>query len=460
VTTIRDAEHRNVSEVPSSYTSGNTPPAPLPPKLKEAGVYSLWLELRLGFKPNTWKQSLLHVRNLQRHTTYKFGFCLQSRRRSNPSREVKYLLVQPSLDTQRTICSGSNPCTPSKIAWDSPKTMGSHFKLQFRTNLWKIIYNGTPRNFCTMAPTRHHITESLLPSPVGQSQPSDVLTLQTYLPPASCRSLPLNSKTNARQKPSPWWNCTSSAPSFSVWYTCATCKGPTCVVVSWEAFNRVGVGMFGETVKVTTPGTVPTIVPMLQEAKTKFLPNCPHLCIAIQLRIQTAMALHHGYNIEYGDKKIACYDRPTNKSKTKPILPEPPQLDCVVQEHHTPKLHPLDSNICEIKWDSLEPIKGDPIVYSLQVFTGKKAEQIYKGPNTTFSFSNYLANSKYRFKVCAGRQYENSDGMQELWGPYSSSSFLSTYKLQSGCGKGSGGKRRGNHNSKDKKHKNEKSNRY
>ena len=42
-----------------------------------------------------------------------------------------------------------------------------------------------------------------------------------------------------------------------------------------------------------------------------------------------------------------------------------------------PKVHPLNNNCCEIKWESLEPIEGDPIIYCLQVNTGKKANQVY-----------------------------------------------------------------------------------
>ncbi|GAB1303061.1 Fibronectin type III domain containing protein 3C1 [Apodemus speciosus] len=131
--------------------------------------------------------------------------------------------------------------------------------------------------------------------------------------------------------------------------------------------------------------------------------------------------------------------------------------DCSDMSNRTqaPKVHPLNNNCCEIKWESLEPIKGDPIVYCLQVTTGKKANQIYKGPNTSFSFSNYHANSRYRFKVCAGRRYETSNGLQELWGPYSPSALFSTYKHHSGHGKGSGGRGKGNHHEKAEKCKTE-----
>ncbi|XP_075813044.1 fibronectin type III domain containing protein 3C1-like [Microtus pennsylvanicus] len=701
----------NYSEIAVFYTSGNTPPAPLPPKLKEAGVYSLSLEWcaptnpnpndtltyvlemeeprsRFGFKPKYNGENLsCIVRHLQRNTAYKFRiFACNLEGRSNPSREVKYS-TRPAKPRypKKPYVVGEIQARQVKIGWDSPRDNGgmriSSYSLEVSensdgANLWKIIYSGTLREFLYdgLQPGTTYKLRVFCTSPVGQSQPSDVLKIQTpTLPPASCRSLPLSSKTKCKDRnlllgnqsinrnletvmrgkkaKGPWkdrkeypgsvMKCTLGSTSMKCETVPAqhpppqcgtpvlTCKGPTCVVVSWEipkcngaeitayrlqwgqdedsmhliytgpclqyevkglipattyfcrvqAVNIVGVGMFGGTGKVTTPGTVPAKVPMLQEVEDKVPAELASSCIAIQWEEPDCHGSPiTGYNIEYGDKKILTVDRvteyvlknlqpnttygiriqainhyglspfsPSIRSKTKPILPEPPQLDCVVQGHQSlrlkwgnasrkkshakkvisynllmedrsgrfsviyhgpdlthkvqklseytqykfkiqacneagegpqsdvytftttktppgalkaPKLHPLNSNICEIKWDSLEPINGDPIVYSLQVFTGKKVEQIYKGPNTTFSFSNYLANSKYHFKVCAGRQYENSDGMQEVWGPYSSSALLSTYKLQSGCSKGSGGKRRSKHNSKDKKHKNEKSNQY
>ncbi|XP_057615889.1 fibronectin type III domain containing protein 3C1-like [Chionomys nivalis] len=690
----------NYSEIAVFYTSGNTPPAPLPPKLKEAGVYSLSLEWcaptnpnpndtltyvlemeeprsGLGFKPKYNGEDLsCIVKNLQRNTTYKFRiFAYNLEGRSNPSGEVKYSTcpAKPGYPKKPYVV-GAIHARQVKIGWDSPKDNGgmhiSSYSLEVSensdgANLWKIIYNGTLQEFLYdgLQPGTTYKLRVFCTSPVGQSQPSDVLTIQTpTLPPASCRSLPLNSKTKCKDKNLLLDNCSVNGnletfmrgkkakgprndrkeysgskkkctlgshsmkcgtvparhPPSQCGTPVLTCKGPTCVVVSWEipkcngaeitdyrlqwgqvedsmhliytgpclryevkglipattyfcrvqAVNTVGVGMFGGTGKVTTPGTVPAIVPMLQEVEDKVPAKLSSSCIAIRWEEPDCHGSPiTGYNIEYGDKKILTVDRvteyvlknlqpnttyririqainhyglspfsPSIRSKTKPILPAPPQLDCVVQGHQSlrlkwgnasrkkshanfisynllmedrsgrfsviyhgpdlthkvqklseytqykfkiqacneagegpqsdvytftttktppgalkaPKLHPLKSNSCEIKWDSLEPIKGDPIVYCLQVVIGKKAEQIYKGPNTTFSFSNYLANSRYRFKVCAGRQYENSDGMQELWGPYSPSSLLSTYKHQSGHGKGSGGKGRGNHNDNEK----------
>ncbi|OBS65086.1 hypothetical protein A6R68_06363, partial [Neotoma lepida] len=607
----------NFSETAVFYTSGNTPPAPLPPKLKEAGVYSLSLEWcaptnpnpndtltyvlemeeprsGLGFKPKYNGEDLsCTIRNLQRNTAYKFRiFAYNLEGRSNPSGEVKYSTCPAKPEhPPKPYVVGAIHARQVKIGW---------------ANLWKLIYKGPLQEFLydDLQPGTTYKLRVFCTSPVGQSQPSDVLTIQTpTLPPESCRSLPLNGKNKYKDTNllATWislnevWNCTSPAPSFSIpkcngaeitdyrlqWgqteesmhliYT-GPClryevKGLTPATTYFckvQAVNIVGVGLFGGTAKVATPGTVPAIVPMLQEVEDKVPAKLSSTCIAIQWEEPDCHGSPiTGYNIEYGDKKILTVDRVTEyvlknlqpnttyririqainhyglspfsppiRSKTKPLPPEPPQLDCVMYGHQSlrlkwgnasskkslanfitynllmedrsgrfsviyngpdlthkvqklseytqykfkiqacneagegpqsavysftttktppaalkaPRCHPLNNNSCEIKWDSLEPIKGDPIVYCLQ---------IYKGPNTTFSFSNYLANSRYRFKVCAGRQYESSDGVQELWGPYSPSTLFSTYKHHSGHGKGSGGKGKGNHHDKDEKYKTE-----
>ncbi|XP_040600253.1 fibronectin type III domain containing protein 3C1-like [Mesocricetus auratus] len=657
----------NFSEIAVFYTSGNTPPAPLPPKLKEAGVYSLSLEWcaptnpnpndtltyvlemeeprsGLGFKPKYNGEDLsCTVRNLQRNTAYKFRiFAYNLEGRSNSSGEVKYSTcpAKPGYP-QKPYVVGTIHAHQVKIGWDSPKDNGgmhiSSYSLEVSknsdgANVWKIIYNGTLQEFLydNLQPGTTYKLRVFCTSPVGQSQPSDVLTIKTpTLPPESSRSLPLNGKTKCKgsnflldnravngnletvvrgKKASGPRNDRKESPGSEKKCAIPKCNGAeiTDYRLQWgqvedsmhliytgpclryevkglipattyfcrvQAVNIVGVGMFGGTGKVTTPGTVPAIVPMLQEVEDKVPAKLSSSCIAIQWEEPDCHGSPiTGYNIEYGDKKILTVDRVTEcilknlqpnttyririqainhyglspfsppiRSKTKPLPPEPPLLDCVVYGHQSlrlkwgnasskkslanlisynllmedrsgrfsaiyhgpdlthkvqklseytqykfkiqacneagegpqsdvytftttktppaalkaPKLHPLNNNSCEIKWDSLEPVKGDPIIYCLQVITGKKPEQIYKGPNTTFSFSNYLANSRYRFKVCAGRQYENSDGVQELWGPYSPSTLFSTYKHQSGHGKGGGGKGKGNHNDKDEKYKTE-----
>ena len=86
----------------------------------------------------------------------------------------------------------------------------------------------------------------------------------------------------------------------------------TNVSCAFQAVNRVGVGMFGGTGKVTTPGTVPAIVPMLQEAEDKVPAKLSSSCIAIQWKEPDCHGSPiTGYNIEYGDKKILTVDRVT-----------------------------------------------------------------------------------------------------------------------------------------------------
>nr|BAE26844.1 unnamed protein product [Mus musculus] len=603
----------NFSETAVFYTSGKAPTAPLPPKLKEAGIYSLSLEwcaptnpnpndtltyvlemeeenFGIGFKPAYDGEDLTcTVRNLQRNTTYKFRiFACNLDGRSKPSGEVKYttLPARPGCPKKPYVV-GMIHAHQVTIGWDLPKDNGgmniSSYSLEVcensdGANLWKIIYNGTQQEFLyndLQAATTYKL-RVFCTSPAGQSRHSDVLTIQTpTLPPESCRSQPLRGKTKGKDANLPDNHSVNGKPEAHVRGKKA--KGPhqdRKVHPSSEkkcaAVDTVGVGMFGGTAKVTSPGTIPGRVPVLQEVENRVPAKLSSTCIAIRWEEPDCHGSPiTGYNIEYEDKKIVTVKRiteyvlkdlqpnttyririqainhyglspfsPSIRCKTKPLPPEPPQLNCVVYGHQSlrlkwgtvsskkkldyfinynllmedrsgrfsviyrgpdvthkvqklseyteykfkiqacneagegpesdiytftttkspptalkaPKVHPLNNNCCEIKWESLEPIEGDPIIYCLQVNTGKKANQIYKGPNTSFSFSNYHANSRYRFKVCAGRRYETSNGLQELWGPYSPSALFSTYKHHSGHGKGSGGKGKGKHNGKVRKY--------
>ncbi|KAM5289289.1 fibronectin type-III domain-containing protein 3A [Ctenodactylus gundi] len=86
-----------------------------------------------------------------------------------------------------------------------------------------------------------------------------------------------------------------------------------------------------------------------------------------------------------------------------------------------PKIEKINDHICEITWECLQPMKGDPVIYSLQVMMGKDSEfkQIYKGPDSSFRYSSLQLNCEYRFRVCAIRQCQDPLGHQDLIGPYS-----------------------------------------
>uniref|UniRef100_A0A8C6LI94 Fibronectin type-III domain-containing protein 3A n=1 Tax=Nothobranchius furzeri TaxID=105023 RepID=A0A8C6LI94_NOTFU len=104
-----------------------------------------------------------------------------------------------------------------------------------------------------------------------------------------------------------------------------------------------------------------------------------------------------------------------------------------------PKLERLDDNSCEVTWESLSHMKGDPISYSLQCMMGNtEFKQAYKGSATSFLVQNLQANSDYRFRVCAIRQCQDAT---ELSGPYSPTVTLTPQRsetVQSGGAAGSG----------------------
>lgn len=86
-----------------------------------------------------------------------------------------------------------------------------------------------------------------------------------------------------------------------------------------------------------------------------------------------------------------------------------------------PRVTQLEGNSCEILWETVPPMKGDPIHYVLQVLVGRESEykQVYKGEEATFHISGLQTNTDYRFRVCACRRCV--DTSQELCGAFSPS---------------------------------------
>ncbi|XP_075389394.1 fibronectin type-III domain-containing protein 3A isoform X1 [Tenrec ecaudatus] len=95
-----------------------------------------------------------------------------------------------------------------------------------------------------------------------------------------------------------------------------------------------------------------------------------------------------------------------------------------------PKIEKINDHVCEITWECLSPMKGDPVIYSLQVMVGKDSEfkQMYKGPDSSFRYSSLQLNCEYRFRVCAIRQCQDPVGQQDLTGPYSTTVLFISQK--------------------------------
>ncbi|TNN01159.1 fibronectin type-III domain-containing protein 3A isoform X3 [Takifugu flavidus] len=101
---------------------------------------------------------------------------------------------------------------------------------------------------------------------------------------------------------------------------------------------------------------------------------------------------------------------------TTPRSPPAPVKAPKVERHH-------DDNSCEVTWEALAPMKGDPVIYILQCMLGNSEfKQLYKGPSTSFHIQSLQPNSDHRFRVCAVRQCQDAP---ELSGPYSPTVTLS-----------------------------------
>ncbi|XP_066556014.1 fibronectin type-III domain-containing protein 3A isoform X2 [Amia ocellicauda] len=94
-----------------------------------------------------------------------------------------------------------------------------------------------------------------------------------------------------------------------------------------------------------------------------------------------------------------------------------------------PRIERLDDHSCEVSWEAVPPMKGDPIIYSLQSMIGNTDfKQIFRGSATSFHVSGLQLNCEYRFRACAIRQCQIPGGSQDLTGPYSATVSFSSLR--------------------------------
>lgn len=114
---------------------------------------------------------------------------------------------------------------------------------------------------------------------------------------------------------------------------------------------------------------------------------------------------------------------------TTPRSPPPPVK--------APKVERLDENSCEVAWEALPLMKGDPVIYCLQCMMGNSEfKTAFKGSATSFHVQNLQPSSDYRFRVCAIRQCQDAT---ELSGPYSPTVTLSPQRNDAVSSSGAAG---------------------
>uniref|UniRef100_A0A8C9SRI0 Fibronectin type III domain containing 3A n=1 Tax=Scleropages formosus TaxID=113540 RepID=A0A8C9SRI0_SCLFO len=101
-----------------------------------------------------------------------------------------------------------------------------------------------------------------------------------------------------------------------------------------------------------------------------------------------------------------------------------------------PRLERLNDHTCEVTWESTPPMKGDPIIYSLQCMTGNTDfKQIYKGSATSYQASSLQPSNEYRFRLGAIRQCATPP---DLPGPYSTTVTLLPQRSEAAAALGGG----------------------
>ncbi|XP_074843924.1 fibronectin type-III domain-containing protein 3A isoform X1 [Carettochelys insculpta] len=209
-----------------------------------------------------------------------------------------------------------------------------------------------------------------------------------------------------------------------------------------QALNSLGAGPFSHTIKLKTkplppdPPRLECVAYSSQTLKLKWGEGTSKaLSDSIQYHLQMEdkngrfISLYRGPCHTYKVQRLiestsykfyiqACNEAGEGPLSQEYIFTTPKSVPAALK---APRIERVNDHTCEITWEVLQPMKGDPIIYSLQVIVGKDSEfkQIYKGPDWSFRYSGLQLNCEYRFRVCAIRQCQETVGHQDLIGPYS-----------------------------------------
>ncbi|CAH2224926.1 fibronectin type-III domain-containing 3A isoform X1 [Pelobates cultripes] len=210
-----------------------------------------------------------------------------------------------------------------------------------------------------------------------------------------------------------------------------------------QALNSLGAGPFSHSVKLKTkplppdPPRLECSVYSHQNLKLKWgdgvSRTLPTDSIQYHLQMEDKngrfVSLYRGpchtYKVQrlnestsYKFRIQACNEAGEGPFSPEYIFTTPKSLPAALK---APRIDRINEHSCEVTWESLQPMKGDSIIYILQIMVGKDSDfkQIYKGPNTSLRYSALQLNCEYRFRVCAIRQCQDAAGPQDLIGPYS-----------------------------------------
>ncbi|XP_044147910.1 fibronectin type III domain-containing protein 3B isoform X1 [Bufo gargarizans] len=214
-----------------------------------------------------------------------------------------------------------------------------------------------------------------------------------------------------------------------------------------QAVNEIGAGPFSEAINVKT-NPLPPLPPRLEcaaagpqslklkwgESGTKFQTLDDVIFILqIEDKNKRFLPIYRGPSHTYKVQRLTEYTCYNFRIQAVNDAGEGPFSDiytfsttkAVPPTIKAPRVTHLEGNTCEISWETVPPMRGDPLGYILQVQVGRESEykQVYKGEDTSFHISGVQTNMDYRFRVCVCRRCIETS--QELCGAYSpSASFV------------------------------------
>ncbi|XP_046705382.1 fibronectin type-III domain-containing protein 3A-like isoform X1 [Silurus meridionalis] len=207
-----------------------------------------------------------------------------------------------------------------------------------------------------------------------------------------------------------------------------------------QAVNSIGAGPFSTALKLRTrplppePPVLECVVAGPQSLKLKWGD-----------RLQNSHGTHYCLHMQDATDRLVCiYSGPCHTFKVQRLC-EATEYQFTIQAHSAagmgplsppyifsttrspppqlkpPKVEQVEWNRYTVTWEALQAMRGDPIVYALQLLRGREVEQLYKGSGTSYTWQNSSVSSMCRLRVSAGRR--STDG-GELWGQCSLSTAL------------------------------------
>ncbi|XP_053361693.1 fibronectin type-III domain-containing protein 3A-like isoform X2 [Clarias gariepinus] len=400
-------------------------------------------------------------------TTYLFWVKARNPAGWGPLSDVCQASTTPGAPEQ---CSVPNltlsTCSSVLATWKSPACNGSdvyEFKMEWgpEESALELLYSGSLSQYevSDLQPATQYYCRVQAVNAVGAGLFSDVATVQT---PAS---VPAAVEHVEEMRPDSVGASTahSTPTSLALRWTEPNCHGAeiteynidfgeeqplsigrtnfhvlenlhsdTTYRIRVQAVNSMGAGPFSAVLKLRTrplppePPVLECVVAGPQSLKLKWgdrLQNShgTHYC----LHMQAAM-----------DRMVCIYSGPCHTFKVQRLC-EATEYQFSIQAHSAagmgplsppyffsttrspppqlkpPKVELVEWNRYTVTWEALQAMRGDPIIYALQLLRGREVEQLYKGLGTSYTWNNSTVSSVCRLRVCAGRR--STDG-GELWG--------------------------------------------